>query len=298
MTADAPLDRSPRLNTLALLALGGALLAACATTPTTAPPNPHPVDTAQHTADDSPTRDEAPTAPSPPPAFDPAGSGIPLSIDDEANLRYALVQALIDQHAYAQALEHIGWLRLHRASWWTVQLQFAEAHYLVTADGTEALAALRNALALKPINPRALMLMGQIYEDQGNTQKAEFAYRQVLQWRPDDNPAQLRLARLRHRAGDLAEARQLYEGLLLKVDNDILALTELAVILEKQGNLTEAEARFKKVLKLHPDRFTGYKYLILFYQRTGQLQAAEDTTHELEQFLDRHKPKRHRPRRP
>jgi len=296
MTADAPPDRRPRFSALALLALCGALLAACATAPTTAPPNPHPVATAQPT-DDTPTHDEATATPSPPPAFDLAESGIPLSIDDEANLRYALVQALIDQHAYAQALEHIGWLRQHRASWWTVQLQFAEAHYLVTADGTEALAALRDALALKPVNPRALMLMGQIYEDQGNTRKAEFAYRQVLQWRPDDNSAQLRLARLRHRAGDLAEARQLYEGLLLKADNDILALTELAVILEKQGNLPEAEARFKKVLEVHPDRFTGYKYLILFYQRTGQLQAAEDTTNELEQFLDKHKPKRHRPRR-
>ncbi len=226
----------------------------------------------------------ASSAPLPPPS--PVFAGTPLTDAEEVEVRQRLADALVAERSWEAALPHLRWLRQQHGGRWPVLLDFAQAVYLVRADGAAALAALEEALLLKPINPRAMLLMGQILEDQGEGARARLAYAQVLRWRPDEAQAALNLARLL-RFDEPAEARRLYESIVQRDPRHLVALFELASLAEREGRLEDAEQRYRQLQALHPDVLTGQLQLVRFFQRTQQPERARAAERELERSRGR-----------
>ncbi len=198
-----------------------------------------------------------------------AQHGFDLTPAKEAEIRYALAEALVKEQALELAREHFDWLRHHRPAWWLAHLEYARTTYLTTSDSELAMRALQRAIVLKPFNPRAFLLRGQIAEDGSDLEAAEAAYRQVLTWRPEDIETRMRLARILARTNRLSEANEAYAYVISKEPEHIGALLGSAKTHERSGELIKAEALYRQVLKVHSDRTLAMQYLAHFFRRTN-----------------------------
>lgn len=201
-----------------------------------------------------------------------------LMTRDEFDLRYELALSLNREAEWQAALAHLESLREARPNFWVIQLEYARAAYMILGP-TEAIeAALEHSLELEENNPAALILLGQVHEDQGQLEEAKAFYQRALAYRPGDPLVRHGLARVLSRSEQHADALVLYTELVRESPRDVRLRMELAVSLERSGSIDTARVQFREVAKRHTDPLQGHQILWSFLKRhgpEGEAQAVE-----------------------
>ena len=119
----------------------------------------------------------------------------------------------------------------------------------------EAVAAIRNAIAIEPDNPRHLQLLGEAFEANGGVDKGVIEeLRRLIAQNPGNAGAAQTLARAQARAGNVDEAVQTIRGSIaaVKPGNDserLQLLVQLANIYEEASRFGDAIAVYEDLLK-------------------------------------------------
>ena len=128
----------------------------------------------------------------------------------------------------------------------------------------EAIAALENADRIYSKRPEALVTLGSIYMQSGNTAKAEQTFvramtvlrgdrkglkpQEVEAWNEDELTVAMRLATLYVDQQKYAEAEKIYRDLLARQPDNAMAKSNLAVVLSRSGKAAEAAVIYKELL--------------------------------------------------
>ena len=121
-----------------------------------------------------------------------------------------------------------------------------------TGQTDEAIAALSQAIALRPNFPEPHLALGNVMLKAGRAERAITSYRQALSLRPDFPEAQINLAHQFVQSGQLEEARALYEAALKQQPDDPETCNNLANVLQDLGDVPQAIAMFRRAIALRP----------------------------------------------
>ena len=152
------------------------------------------------------------------------------------------------------------YLRLGRAEAAAGRPQQAEAAYL---------------RALELDSHAAYYLLGQLYEGQGQSERAEQAYRQLVARQPDHLAGLCHLADLLLKRGDAEAAKgHLLAALVLNPDN-AHALRSMGTLEANQGQYRQALQRFERILQHHPGDLQARRALSHLLLKMGQGERAD-----------------------
>jgi len=188
--------------------------------------------------------------------------------------RLDLARALIDEAEYEEALAHLAILRRARPLWHTYRYEEARALLRGRADVDGALASVDECLTIRPDFADCHLLRGLVLSDAGRPADAIEAWLQaeaVADWVHIERE---RLARAALPSGDLEAARAWAEDAVDETRGRVSALLIRATVSERLGDLEGAEADFAAIADRHVDPVAGARYLLGFYRRTGDAEAA------------------------
>ena len=110
------------------------------------------------------------------------------------------------------------------------------------------------AMPSKTPGPELYILMAQLAERSGETQKVEELYQKALTEAPNHVPCLVAFAHLRERQGRLEEAAQLYLRATQSDPNSAPAHNDLGLCYARQGRLHESVAALDRAIALRPGR--------------------------------------------
>jgi arylsulfatase A-like enzyme/Flp pilus assembly protein TadD len=142
----------------------------------------------------------------------------------------------------------------------------------------EAIAAYKEALALKPDDETAMVNLANIYRQRGRTDDELLAleiFKAALKVNPRNPQAWYQLATLYLDLGRLGDARSTFEGALESNPKMGAAYNALGAIAYQKGDLDEAERLIRQGLDLEPDVRTGSYNLGCILETRGRLAEAE-----------------------
>lgn len=194
--------------------------------------------------------------------------------ESELLVRLDLARALIDEAEYEPALVHLAILRRARPLWHTYRYEEARALLRGRADVEGALASVDACIAIRDDFADCHLLRGLILSDAGRPADAIDAWlhaEAIAEWVSIERE---RLARAALQAGDLERARAWAEDAVDESRGSVSALLIRATVSERLGDLDGAEADFAAIADRHVDAVAGFRYLLGFYRRTGDADAA------------------------
>ncbi len=140
-------------------------------------------------------------------------------------------------------------------------------------DGDSPSLALRASVPPTAASPGELLRMAEQYEDDGQLEAAEDAYRAALSAAPPRPELCFQLAELLYRRGDLAAARERYY-MAIELDADYVeARANLGCVLAELGQAELAVAAFEGALKYHgqyPDAHFHLARILCELSREGE----------------------------
>ena len=137
----------------------------------------------------------------------------------------------------------------------------------------EAIAAFRQAIALKPDYPRAYNNLGAALKEVGQLDAAIAAYQNAIAHDPTLPEAHYNLGNVLHAHERLDEAVDAYRRAIALRPNFPDAHNSLGDALEGQGQIDSAIAAYKQAIALQPDDCAAYNNLVLvrlFKEHTDQ----------------------------
>jgi serine/threonine-protein kinase len=138
----------------------------------------------------------------------------------------------------------------------------------------KAVAALREAVRLRPDDAPAHANLGLALMRQGKLEEAIGEDREAIRLKPDDATVHFNLANALVRQGKLDEASAaLREAIRLQPEN-ASGYTNLGIVLKKQGKLDEASAASREAIRLQPDNATAHYNLGVDLRTQGKLEEA------------------------
>ncbi len=140
---------------------------------------------------------------------------------------------------------------------------------------SEAEAAYRRALELKPDFADANYNLGVLLKSTDRLAEAEAAFRSALQFKPDFADTHYNLALLLQGRKHLTEAEASYRRALELKPDFANAHNELGVLLKDRKHLPEAEAAFRRALEFKPDHAVAHNNLGALLFETKNLAEAE-----------------------
>lgn len=152
-------------------------------------------------------------------------------------------------------------------------------------EGAQALAPLRQAAALAPVDVEARYNLGVTLQELGRLEEAEASYRQALEIDPVYADATLNLGVTLNKLGRLDEAEARLRQALLLRPNYVEAHSNLGATLLEQGRLDEAESSYRQALQLGPDNARAHTNLGITLQRLGRLDEAETSCRRAVQLM-------------
>ena len=152
------------------------------------------------------------------------------------------------------------YLRLGRAEAAANRLEQAEAAYL---------------RALELGSQSAHYLLGQLYEAQGQPERAEQAYQQLLAQQPDHLAGLCHLADLLLKRGDEDTAKGHLLAALTLDPNNAHALRSMGTLEANQGQYRQALQRFERILQHHPRDLQARRSLSHLLLKMGQRERAD-----------------------
>ena len=112
------------------------------------------------------------------------------------------------------------------------------------------------------------------YQQSGNLQEAEYAYRKILREQPNNVRASFGLAFILQQKGGAAEAIPWYQKALKLNPEFVDALYNMGSICHQRGQLDEAASYYEKALQLNPQLAMAYNNLGSILQQKGRFDEA------------------------
>jgi Tfp pilus assembly protein PilF len=134
---------------------------------------------------------------------------------------------------------------------------------------TGARESFQAALALQPENDGLLFNIGECYDRQGQTAKAEEFYNKCLQKESGHARCRHALAALLVRTGRRKEATRMIEAWLAKESKKADAYAEDGWLWHKGGDLPQAQARLQQALDIDPHNVRALTEMGLVYEELG-----------------------------
>lgn len=120
-----------------------------------------------------------------------------------------------------------------------------------------------------------LRLLGKLYEETGNMERALGAYRRALQKNPGDVETRLRVVQLLELSGELDEAVKEYAELARKAPNDASLVQRFVELLLQRGERARALRELDRLEQSSQGDQDTLVLLIDFYERIGETDRAE-----------------------
>jgi tetratricopeptide (TPR) repeat protein len=158
------------------------------------------------------------------------------------------------------------------------------AAFLWSGYPAQALPYLERVLQRTAENARVLVLVGQIYLDKQNFDKAETHLRQALVLDPQSAEANYGLGLALAKQNRLDEARSYFEGAIRSKPDYADAVNDLGALYIQSGKINDAIAAFTYGIRVAPDEDMLYLNLGRTYARLGQFDRARQV---MQQLLDR-----------
>lgn len=149
--------------------------------------------------------------------------------------------------------------------------------YAQAGDYPQAVAALRQAVALAPGNPAYHNDLGLVLRQTREFDAAIRAFEAALKLKPNFGQALRNLAMTLEEAGKIREAQQAYQMLVEREPTSFDAHDRYGSFLARQGRLHDAIAEFQAALAIDPANRDTARLLGESYRMTGQLAEAEAT---------------------
>ncbi len=186
-----------------------------------------------------------------------------LSTDPQERNRY--LQQAVDYYQQATTLSP------HNAQlWneWAVVYSMRE-EYDASAAGA-AIAHLEHSLELDSEFDQTYLILGEIYRNTNQMEKAEAAYRDLLALKPNSVQGLSALAFVYAQQGRLEEAAEMNQKVLEIAPKDLASLRNLAILYDQLGEPDKAIGSAKAALAVNPDDEGLQRFLDSLLQRKGQ----------------------------
>lgn len=157
--------------------------------------------------------------------------------------------------------------------WSRVKIQLGD---MATADK-----AIKLALKQAPENPRILFTAGDIATDLNHSDEALIFYEKALALQPDQTYAAMILGRLYAKQNEWEKLIPIYERIVQTTTPTPEVWIRLAVAHEQAGNTERAEVCYREYAKLSTNRAIGLSQLLVFYERIGQTDKANEVKKKL-----------------
>jgi tetratricopeptide (TPR) repeat protein len=157
-----------------------------------------------------------------------------------------------------------------------LQLELANL-LLIQKEETAALQLVQKVLSVEPLNLKALVLAGQIYQQQGKMDAALAAYSKALDLGPTDQNIYMMVGRLYWNKNDLDNAERVFRNMSLNVPDSYAAYYFYGKVLSAQGKSDAAEEALLKSLALEPSIEEPLEELLTIYQRRNQAEKITST---------------------
>ncbi|MCA9257556.1 MAG: tetratricopeptide repeat protein [Planctomycetales bacterium] len=132
-----------------------------------------------------------------------------------------------------------------------------------TGKAAEAFEEFKAARKVDPKTAHPYVLLGQLFTQEGNVDKARTAYQQAYKEDKDDDSTARAYAEWLLRQNDLDAAQKVASAMRQKSPDNVTALLLDGVISRMQGNVAAAEEAFMKVLSLEPSNVLATDFLAL-----------------------------------
>lgn len=139
---------------------------------------------------------------------------------------------------------------------------------------SDAEAAYKHALTLRPQYPDALHGLGRALQGQARLEEAELAYRLAIAVKPDHVEAHNRLGCLLRDLGRFSDAEASFRSALAHAPQYPDAMFHLGTVLDQLARPAEAEAAYRALLSLHPKAAEAHNNLGNLLQRDARLPEA------------------------
>jgi Flp pilus assembly protein TadD len=147
--------------------------------------------------------------------------------------------------------------------------------YMVKRDFPDAAAALEKCIALKPDFSEPLNNLGTVYDEMGQKDRAEAAYKKAFEIDRNYN-ASYNLAKLAFESGRNEPALEYVGHSLQKYPRSILAWNLQGLILDTLGRTDEAISSYQQALKIAPnEENVSYNLAVAYYRNGGTTRARE-----------------------
>lgn len=227
------------------------------------------------------------------PLIEASASEVPMSTNTSAPQReevetlLALFAAGDLAQAVALAEQLAGRYPGHPFGWKTLGV----AQKLLGHEA-EALAPMRRAVALDPVDVESHYNLGVVLQALGRLGEAEASYRYTLQLVPSYADASLNLGVVLHALGRLDEAETSLRQALVGKPQASEVYANLGAVLNALGRPEEAEASLRQALEIKPDNASAHNNLGIVLKKQGRLdEAAASCQRALEldaQYADAH----------
>lgn len=227
------------------------------------------------------------------PLIEASASEVPMSTNTSAPQReevetlLALFSAGDLAQAVALAEQLAGRYPGHPFGWKTLGV----AQKLLGHEA-EALAPMRRAVALDPVDVESHYNLGVVLQALGRLGEAEASYRYALQLVPSYADASLNLGVVLHALGRLDEAETSLRQALVGKPQASEVSANLGAVLNALGRPKEAEASLRQALEIKPDNASAHNNLGIVLKKQGSLyEAAASCQRALEldaQYADAH----------
>lgn len=137
-----------------------------------------------------------------------------------------------------------------------------------------ALEKARLAVLIEAKLPDAYVLMGDLYMNLNDVEKATGEYKKALDLNHDYFDVYMRLAEIYRRAGKNSEAENMYDMMIRSRPDFKLGYAQLAYFYSTLNRIPEAIEMYLKIIELVPEDFKAYKDLAVMYSFNMDLENA------------------------
>ncbi len=119
-------------------------------------------------------------------------------------------------------------------------------------------------------------VIGRLYHDSGDLNKAKDYYERAISINPSDRGANLGLSEIYRKQGDYKGAIETLRRLLSTSQEDVNLLTQYVNALVESGDISAAENELRKLVELDPSNITAKKHLANIYLKQERKEEAWD----------------------
>ncbi|HEY3452805.1 MAG TPA: tetratricopeptide repeat protein [Myxococcales bacterium] len=159
-------------------------------------------------------------------------------------------------------------------TWGLAQVELSKVLLDAGGDDPALEKTLSAARSLEPLNPRAWLLTGRLFEKRADPARALEAFQRALDLRPDLAEGHLGVGLALHQSGRSSEAVDHLKLAAVARRDDRTVRTALAEAMEKSGDLKGAESVLRELVSEAPKNPIYRRQLVDFLDRSGQADKA------------------------